>query len=142
MDIQSRIIELSAKGYECSQIMMLIAMEMEGMENPDLIRAMSGLNGGMGRAGKTCGCMSGGVCVLGLFTGKGEDEEIEAPEARAYMQEYVKWFESHVKERHGGYECDQIIHGNYGMCVAVCMPLLTDCMEKIMEMLQTYQLLR
>ena len=40
MDLFDRILALSQEGFFCAQIMMLIALESEGRENPDLIRAM------------------------------------------------------------------------------------------------------
>ena len=54
MDLRERLLELGLQGFECSQIMMMIALELEEKENPDLIRAVSGLTGGMGHGG---GCL-------------------------------------------------------------------------------------
>lgn len=136
MDMDMRILELGNQGYECSQILMMLGMEMADMENPDLIRAMSGLNSGMGRCGKTCGCLTAGACVLGLFTGKGEEEEIEDSHAREYIQEYVRWFEEEIGASHGGCQCEQIIHGDYSSCIVTCGPILTACLGKLADMLE------
>jgi hypothetical protein len=38
-EIIKRMIELAEKSYNCSQILMILALEQEGQENPDLIRA-------------------------------------------------------------------------------------------------------
>lgn len=141
MDVETRIIELAQMGYECSQIMMIMALEMEGAQNPELIRAMSGLNGGIGRTGKTCGCLSGGACALGYYTGKGEEEELEDPSSREYIQQYVHWFETYIGSQYKGTDCEQIIHGNYALCMTTCMPILTACMEKILEMAEENHLI-
>ena len=55
MELRERLMELGFSGFECSQMMMAVALEMDGQDNPDLIRAMSGLTGGMGHSGGVCG---------------------------------------------------------------------------------------
>ncbi len=72
-----KMLGLSQSGFFCSQIMLIMALEAQGKENPDLVRAMSGLICGMGYKGKTCGALTGGACFLGLYTGKGTAEEME-----------------------------------------------------------------
>lgn len=141
MDIESRIIELAQLGYECSQILMIMSLELEGAEVPQLVRAMSGLNGGMGRSGKVCGCLSAGACVLGYYTGKGEEEELPDPRMQEYIQEYIHWFEESVGNKYGGTDCSNITQGNYGLCMTTCMPILAESMEKLMELLEEHDLL-
>lgn len=141
MDVETRIIELAQQGYECSQIMMIMALELEGAENPGLIRAMNGLNGGLGRSGKVCGCLATGACILGYYGGKGDVEELADPRLSQYIQEYVNWFAEEIGSSYGGTDCEQIIQGNYGLCMTVCMPILVACTEKIMEMLERYRLM-
>ena len=77
MELREYLMELGMQGFECSQILMMLALETDGCENPDLIRAMSGLTGGMGHCQKECGALTGGCCVLGYFAGRGSTEEIE-----------------------------------------------------------------
>ncbi len=45
-EIINRMIELADKSYNCSQIMMILALDQEDKKNTDLIRAMSGLADG------------------------------------------------------------------------------------------------
>lgn len=40
MDLFDRMLELSGQGYFCAQILMILALESEGKEDPDLIRAV------------------------------------------------------------------------------------------------------
>jgi hypothetical protein len=47
-EIVNRMIQLAENKYNCSQIMMVLALEQEGSENPELVRAMSGLGDGCG----------------------------------------------------------------------------------------------
>ena len=51
MDLDERILELSRYGYSCGQILALLLLETIGEENPQLVRCMQGLNGGIGSSG-------------------------------------------------------------------------------------------
>ena len=73
MDLFERVMELSRYGYFCSQILAILMLETVGEENPGLVKALGGLNGGVGFSQGCCGCMTGGACVISYFTGKGED---------------------------------------------------------------------
>src|SRR5579863_1315358 len=92
--------DFAMKGYQCSQILMAMALEAQGKENPDLVRAMSGLLGGMG-SGKTCGALTGGCSVLGLFAGWGEPDASADERLAAMLADFVEWFEAEIKHRHG-----------------------------------------
>ena len=48
MDLYERIMELGSMGYHCSQIIMIMTLETIGEENPQLVKAMGGLGGGIG----------------------------------------------------------------------------------------------
>lgn len=141
MDTEMRMLELAGQGFECSQIIMLMGLDMAGLDNPDLIRAVSGLNGGMGRSGKACGCLTSGACVLGLLTGKGEAEELEDSRSRELIQEYVQWFEENIGGQFGGEDCTDIIQGDYSLCMTVCRPILMECLEKLAEMIEANELI-
>ena len=61
MDLYERIAELGSMGYHCSQMMMIMTLETIGEENPQLVKALGGLGGGIGYCGDTCGCLTGGA---------------------------------------------------------------------------------
>ena len=48
MDLFDRILELSRCGYFCGQILAILMLDTVGEENPGLVKAMGGLNGGVG----------------------------------------------------------------------------------------------
>jgi len=137
MDLFDRMLELSGKGYYCAQILLILALESEGKEDPDLIRAMSGLNGGMGFTGHVCGALTGGCCLLGYFCGKGEAEELEDPSASRMIQELVEWFEGSMKDAYGGSDCENILEGNpmnkMQRCPEVVEGVFTKCLEILRE---------
>ena len=45
MDVFDRILELDRQGLYCAQIMVQLALDAEGKENPELITAVRGLCG-------------------------------------------------------------------------------------------------
>lgn len=137
MDLETRFMELGMQGFACSQILMQLALELDGKENPDLVRAMGGLTCGIGRCGKCCGALSGGAAVLGYYTCRGEADEMEHSESQTMLAEYVKWFE----ERFGTTQCGDILEGDYQKILQVCAPLVMECFEKLTEILMKYGVL-
>ena len=140
-DMETRFMELAVSGFECSQIMMMLALDIDGNENPDLIRAMGGLTGGMGRTGGCCGALTGGAAVLGYYTARGEADELEHEKSREMIAAYVTWFEQTYKAQYGGVDCHDIIEGDFSKCLLVCAPLVQDCFEKVFEILTEYEVL-
>ena len=55
MDELERMQELKQQGFYCSQILVMLGLEAQGKQNPDLVRAMQELAGGLGFSGDTCG---------------------------------------------------------------------------------------
>lgn len=137
MDLETRFMELGMQGFECSQILMQLALEMDDKENPDLIRAMGGLTCGMGRCGKCCGALSGGAAVIGYFTCKGEADEMEHSDSKIIIAEYVNWFE----ERFGTTMCQDMIGGDYQKVFSICPPVVMECFEKLTEILSEHGVL-
>ena len=141
MDLRERLLELGLQGFECSQIMMMIALELEEKENPDLIRAVSGLTGGMGHGGGTCGALTGGCGVLGLFTVKGDPEEMEDNRCHEIIRAYTTWFREQYTPQYGGTDCAQVIGGDFSKCLTVCASILEACCGKLLDLLTEYEIL-
>ena len=80
--LDEKIAELLSQRFHCSQIMMQIGMDVLELEEPNLIKAMTGLAGGLGGCGKNCGALTGGVCMLSLFAGRGALEEEDRTSTR------------------------------------------------------------
>lgn len=104
-DLSFRIFKMSASGFCCTQIMLKLALEDEETENEDLIRAVQGLCKGIGNSQKTCGVLSGGVGILGLYAGKGNEREYAKENYSKMLEEYCEWFE----EEFNSTECQQLI---------------------------------
>jgi C_GCAxxG_C_C family probable redox protein len=135
MELFNKIVELSRQGFFCSQIMMILALESEGKENPDLIRAMGGLNGGLGFTGDVCGCLTGGCCFLSYFLNKGKADELEDPALRDAIADYIRWFRDMTQSAYHGDTCYDITKNKAVKRIENCPPLIEAAMEKCMELL-------
>lgn len=102
-----RMMELKAKGYYCSQIMMALALENLERSNHDLVRAMAGLAFGIG-IGDACGALTGGACILSLYAGKGTDDEEEHFRLMGMLHELGDWFRDTYGGQYGGISCDAL----------------------------------
>src|ERR1051326_5492491 len=100
-----RMQELKHQGFFCSQILMTLALDLQGQENPPLIGAMHGLAGGLGFAGETCGALTGGACVLGLYAGKARAEADDDPRLDFMINDLVQWFKAGYAREYGGLRC-------------------------------------
>ncbi|MGI6578714.1 MAG: DVU_1555 family C-GCAxxG-C-C protein [Saccharofermentanales bacterium] len=139
-DIFDRLLELSQKGYSCAQVILLIALESEGKENPDLVRAMAGLRGGLDGSGEVCGALSGGMCFLSYFGGRGGDDEVENVNLKSMSKELYEWFVEYTAE-YGGIDCRQILEGDPGNKVLRCPMVVRDTLEKCILIMQKYDLI-
>jgi C_GCAxxG_C_C family probable redox protein len=135
MDDLERMQELKRQGFFCSQILMTIALELQGQENPDLIRAMHALSGGLGFTGETCGALTGGACVLGLYAGKGRPEEDEDLRLNFMIEDLVKWFKAGYGQEYGGIRCNDILSGDPRAQATRCPRLVAGTLQKVKELL-------
>ena len=135
MELRERIMELGLQGFECSQILMILALEADGCENPDLVRAMSGLTGGLGHCRKECGALTGGCCVLGYYAGRGSAEEIEHNDFYRIVQDYVNWFQEEFSSGTNGTDCLSILGEDFSKAFTSCLPMLEACQETLTKIL-------
>lgn len=135
MDLFDRVMDLSRYGYFCSQILAILTLETVGEENPGLVKAMAGLNGGVGFSGGCCGCMTGGACVISYFTGKGADTERDDVHNKGALKEFTDWFEEEMLAMYGGVDCRDITGGNPAKRVEYCPQIIAETFEKCMEIL-------
>ena len=130
-----RVAELSLKGYKCSHILVQIGLDEQQSDNPELLRAMSGLASGMG-CGLACGALTGGCCLIGLYAGKDGDRHDEHQRLPLMLEEYVDWFRDEIGQRYGGSDCKEIIDNNPQLRGERCPTLILDCVVKAREILE------
>lgn len=135
-DRQARLMELALHGFGCSQVLVLEALEARGETSPELVRAVSGLHGGLGFSGKICGALTGGCCALGLYAGKGAAGEVEDARLSLMVNDLVDWFEGEYGPRHGGIDCANILQDDPRNRLARCPEIVMAVSEQIAEILR------
>ena len=135
MDLFERVMELSRYGYFCGQILAILMLETLGEDDPLLVKAMGGLNGGVGFSQGCCGCMTGGACLISSFTGTGEDTGYDDPQHKPALAEFTQWFEEEMTAEYGGIDCRDITRGNPAKRVEYCPQIIAATYEKCMEIL-------
>ena len=100
MDLFERVMELSRYGYFCGQILAILMLETLGEDDPLLVKAMGGLNGGVGFSQGCCGCMTGGACLISSFTGKGEETGYDDPAGAGRIYPVVRGGDDRRIRRH------------------------------------------
>jgi hypothetical protein len=120
MDEQQRLIIEQTKGRCCSQAIMALALEDLGKENEDLITAMAGFCGGMGR-GRICGSLVAAIAALHVC-----DTENAS---KLWQTEIMDWF----FEKFGAYDCFDIIGNDPMRRNKVCPSLILATYLKLRE---------
>jgi C_GCAxxG_C_C family probable redox protein len=130
-----QLIEFRKQGFYCSQIILLKGLEQTGKSNPDLVRAMQGLAGGLGFSGELCGALTGGASLIGLYAGKGTPEQEEDPRLLFMTEDLVKWFKAEYGEQFGGIRCEEILAGNNQNQTTRCPLMVSGVIQKVNELL-------
>jgi C_GCAxxG_C_C family probable redox protein len=133
---QTRMMELALRGFGCSQILVMMALEARGESSPELVRAVSGLHGGLGFSGKICGALTGGCCALGLYAGRGAVGEVEDARLALMVNELVEWFEGEYEPRYGGIDCADILQDDQRNRLTRCPEIVTAVLEEIAQILK------
>lgn len=142
------LLPLVRQGYCCSQLLILLMLQVRDQQNPELVRAMHGLCHGIGQSDGPCGLLTGGACALALAVGKGADNETAHPMLTPILNDYAMWFYERVNP-YGGISCGCIAAGLGAVAdgeqggtpdPGACGDLLAECWEKILELAQSYDL--
>lgn len=134
-DEMLRMMELAQQGFYCSQILVMLGLEALGKQDPDLVRCMAALAGGLGFSGDTCGALSGGACLLALYAGRGTPEETEDPRLNLMIEELVEWFTQKFGEQYGGIRCEVILADDPANRSRRCPSLVLGTFEKAKDLL-------
>ncbi|MEW6439552.1 MAG: DVU_1555 family C-GCAxxG-C-C protein [bacterium] len=135
-----RMLQLAAKGYCCSQILLILALEEQGKQNRDLIRALGGLCQGMGGGPGCCGALSGGTCLLALYGGKGRDDEEKDERLPVMLEELTDWFRDRFGGARGEVNCGAILGEDAGGIPdpGRCGDLVAETYVQAMEILASH----
>jgi hypothetical protein len=128
------ILRLHQQGFCCAQIVVQMALEVQGVENPGLVRAMSGLCVGFSSPQGACGSLTGAACLLAYYAGKGRAGEEAHERLPLMLAELAEWFEEYATPRFGGISCAAIVPDGKPDA-AVCGGLVGECFGKVMTLL-------
>jgi len=136
-ELVNRMIQLAESKYNCSQIMMVLALEQEGRENSELVRAMSGLGDGCGFFQETCGIMTGAASILAWYAGKGADNEEESEKLLPMLENFGDWFRQEIGARYAGTRCNEIVGDLVGTPDGkqICGSIIFQTFGKVNEIL-------
>jgi C_GCAxxG_C_C family probable redox protein len=130
-----RMIQLAQQGFHCSQILLIMGLEARGRENPDLVRSMAGLAGGLGFSGEVCGVLTGGACLLGLYAGRGTAEEEEDERLNLMISELVEWFSDKYGQAFGGIRCENILGDDPAARTTRCPGMVLETYNQVRTLL-------
>ncbi len=128
------ILRLHTQGFCCAQIIVQMALEMQGVENPGLVRAMSGLCVGFSSPQGACGALTGAACLVAFYAGKGTAAEEADDRLPLMLSELSEWFEEYATARFGGISCSAIVPDGRPDA-SVCGGLVSECYGKVLTIL-------
>lgn len=101
-------IAMHTKGSSCSQAVFGVFAEDLGLDPTTAHKLSTGLGGGIGRMGLTCGALSGGVLALSLKHGNPD-----AVDQAAKLDTYARCsaFITAMQDKFGSTECRTLLHG-------------------------------
>jgi hypothetical protein len=123
------IARLSAQGYCCSQIMLIMGLDAMEDENPQLVDAVSGLCRGL-QSGLACGTLSGAACLLALFDKAAANTDM--------IPRLVEWFKERYTGAYGGITCDEIVCGDPMNKCERCPKIMAETYEQCRELLHEH----
>lgn len=135
MDVFDLMLELSRDGFDCAQILLSLALELDGKSDPDLVRAMGGLSSGIAGGGDVCGALAGGACLLSYFAGRGEPDELPHPKLEEMYASLREWFDGYTAG-YGGASCRCILAGDPRNRIQRCPMVVQSVFEKCFDLLE------
>lgn len=139
-DELEKIFDYYHDGYQCAQVLLLYALNALEKENADLIRSLGGLNRGLSNYRSVCGCLTGGLCLLSYFAGKGSEEEAMHPEYEEMAAELYDWFKEFNSDTGSSEICLNLLSGDLGQRARVCPILISHTFLKCLEILEKREL--
>ena len=92
----------------CAEVMILTFQELLGLENDLVLKAATGLVGGISCMKSVCGAVSGGAMALSLKYGRGRDD-LDNVEALYNAYKHVQQFFKKFEDEFGSANCFEII---------------------------------
>ncbi len=95
-------------GYNCAQSVLFSYADKLNISRDLALKMANGFGGGIGRKQEVCGALSGGILVLNLIYGRGENEDKQKQEiVYSLVRELMDKFE----EKYGSVNCKKLLDG-------------------------------
>lgn len=96
------------EGYNCAQSVFYAFCDELNFDKNEALKLACGFGAGMARKEEVCGAVAGGIMVIGVKYGRGEDDDISLMEltykkTRALIDSFA--------ERHGSFICRKLLNG-------------------------------
>jgi len=103
-----KAVALHNGGSACSQAVFTVFAKDFGLDEGLAHKVSTGLGGGIGRLGLTCGAITGGILAISLAFGNetGADQD-----AKLKTYEVVSRFMLDMEARYGSTQCRTLLHG-------------------------------
>lgn len=102
----SEAVERFCNGCNCSQSVLSVYAEHYGLDQTTAMRIATGLGGGVGRMGGTCGTLTGAALVIGLEMGPSVQGDQVAKD-RTYQA--TRHLQKRFIEKHGSNQCKELL---------------------------------
>jgi C_GCAxxG_C_C family probable redox protein len=108
----SEAVERFCNGCNCSQSVLAAYAERYGLDQATAMRIATGLGGGIGRMGGTCGTLTGAALVIGLEMGPTVQGDQVAKD-RTYKA--TRHLQKRFIEKHGSNQCKELLGLDLGV---------------------------
>jgi hypothetical protein len=126
-DVDVRIKQLALEGRCCTQIMVQIALQDSGRDDPVMVDAVGALCLGL-YSGDCCGALSGGALAMALLAARPLDTIL--------VTELAEWF----RETHGATRCDTLLAGDAMARFTRCPAIVEATYREAVEILDCHGL--
>jgi C_GCAxxG_C_C family probable redox protein len=109
METKSKVAVVKfSEGYNCAQSVLYSFCDDLKFEKDIALKMVCGFGAGMARKQEVCGAITGGIVVIGLKYGRGENDDREATEL-TYKK--TNMLMEQFAEKHGTVMCHKLISG-------------------------------
>ncbi|HBD92635.1 MAG: hypothetical protein A2015_05675 [Spirochaetes bacterium GWF1_31_7] len=96
------------EGYNCAQSVLFSFCDRLNISKDVALKLSNGFGGGMGRRQEVCGAVTGGILVLNLLYGRGENEDKQKQELTySKVRELIEKFEN----KYDTINCKKLLDG-------------------------------
>ncbi len=135
MDDLDRMRELKQQGFFCSQILMMLGLELQGKENPDLDASHERPGRWSGFHGRNVRCIDGRRVFTGALCRQRPPAEEDDPRLIFMIEDLVKWFKAGYGQEYGGLRCETILSGVPNGQATRCPMMVAGTFQKVKELL-------